>query len=167
MIHNTSFSQYIPPQDFHALAVTNLTVAAGQVAGTICIHKAAAAETITLNVPLVLPSNSNALNGSKLVSVELDYEILVAACTSVTLSIVKVARGLDTAVAVVSAPAGTQLLLPASTAATVNKHKDKFTLTTPEWVLNTSYYFLKALFVCPGTTTLDILAAVANYTFRA
>ena len=71
------------------------------------------------------------------------------------------------AVAVVSAPAGTQLLLPASTAATVDQHLDKFTLTTPAWILNTEYYFLKVVAVCPATTQIDLLGAVANYTFRA
>ncbi len=92
--------------------------------GTICRHKAATAETATVNIPIIIPSNSVAGKGALLKSVEVDYEIQAAACTSVTLSIVKVVRGADTAVAVVSAPAGTQTLTPATTAATVEQHKD-------------------------------------------
>jgi len=166
MIHNTHFAQYIPPEDFHIVTGT-WTYVAGQVTGTICAHKAAAAETSTLNVPILIPSNSIALNGCKLVSVELDYEILIAACTSVTASIVKVVRGLDTAVAVVSAPAATQDLVAATTAATVDQHRLTVSLTVPAWIDNDEYYFLKVIFISPGTTTIDLLAAVANFTFRA
>ena len=166
MIHNTKFSEYIPCNSMHCVTGT-WTDIAGQVAGTIVRHKAATAETATINIPLMIPSNAVALNGCKLMSVEVDYEILVAACTSWTMSIVKVTRGIDTAVAVVSAPAGTQLLLPASTAATVDQHLDKFTLTTAAWILNTEYYFLKIVAIAAATTQIDLLGAVANYTFRA
>jgi hypothetical protein len=83
------------------------------------------------------------------------------------MSIVKVVRGADTAVAVVSAPAGTQLLTAATTAASIEQHKDKFTLTTPAWIDNDEYYFLKIVAVCAAGTTIDLLAAVANFTFRA
>ena len=166
MIHNTAFSQYIPPNVMHCVTGT-WTDIAGQVAGTIVRHKAATAETATINIPILIPSNSVGLNGCKLASVEVDYEILVAACTSVTLSIVKVVRGIDTAVAVVSAPAGTQTLTAATTAASVEQHKDKFTLTTPVWIDNDEYYFLKIVAVAAATTQIDLLAAVANFTFRA
>lgn len=164
-VHDTAMSQYIPPNLAHIVTGT-ITDIAGQVAGTIARHKAAAAETNTINIPLILPSNSVAIKGAQLVSVEVDYEILVAAATSWTLSIVKVVRGVDTAVAVVSAPAGTQTLVAATTAATVDQHKDKFTLTTPVFIDNDEYYFLKIVAVCPATTTWDLLGAVANYTLR-
>ena len=166
MINNTHFSQYIPPNLAHCVTGT-WTDVAGQVAGTIVRHKAAAAETATINIPLIIPSNSVALQGAKLASVEVDYEILVAACTSWTMSLVKVTRGVDTAVAVVSAPAGTQLLTPATTAATVDQHRDKFTLTTPAWIDDDEYYFLKIVAVAATTTQIDILGAVVTYTFKA
>jgi hypothetical protein len=164
-VNDTGVSRYIPPTLFHIVTGT-WTSAAGAVTGTIAKHKAAAAETATVNIPIVTPSNSAALKGSKLVSVELDHELLLAAATSVTLSIVKVARGIEGAVAVVSAPAGTQTLDPTTTAATQDQHKDKFTLTTPAFIDNDEYYFLKAVFVCAGTVTIDLLAAVANLTLR-
>jgi hypothetical protein len=164
-VHDTSMSQYIPPNLMHCVTGT-WTDAAGAVSGTIARHKAASAETATVNVPIIIPSNSVAGKGALLQSVELDYELLLAAATSVTLSIVKVARGADTAVAVVSAPAGTQTLTPSTTAATQDQHKDKFTLTTPAYIDNDEYYFLKAVFVCGGTVTIDLLGAVANYTLR-
>ena len=166
MIHNTHFCQYIPSNLMHCVTGT-WTDIAGQVAGTIVRHKAATAETATINIPIIIPSNSVDLNGCKLASVEIDYEILVAACTTWTMSIVKVARGIDTAVAVVSAPAGAQLLVPATTAATVDQHLDKFTLTTPIWLANSAYYFLKVVAVAATTTQIDLLGAFANFTFRA
>lgn len=164
-VHDTKVSQYIPPNLAHCVTGT-WTDIAGQVAGTIVRHKAAAAETTTINFPLVVPSNSDSQKGSLLKSVEVDYEVLVAAATSITLSIVKVVRGVDTAVAVVSAPAGAQTLAPATTAATVDQHRDTFTLTTPAYIDNDEYYFLKIVAVCAATTQLDLLGAVVNITKR-
>jgi hypothetical protein len=164
-VHDTAMSQYIPCNQMHCVTGT-WTDVAGQVAGTIVRHKAATAETATINVPITIPSNSVALKGAMLKSVEIDYEILVAACTSWTMSIVKVVRGVDTAVAVVSAPAGAQTLTAATTAATVDQHRDVFTLTTPVYIDNDEYYFLKIVAVAAATTQIDLLAAVANFTER-
>src|SRR5512136_2171711 len=99
MIHNTHFSQYIPPNAMNFVTGT-WSDAAGQVAGTICRHKAATAETSVVTIPVLAPSNSVALNGAKLTSVEIDYEVLVADLTSITATIRKITRGADTAVAV-------------------------------------------------------------------
>jgi hypothetical protein len=78
---------------------------------------------------------------------------------------VKVVRGTDTNVAVVSAPACTQDIAAAS-AKIVEQHKVIITLTTPAWIANTEYFFLKAALVAPATTTFDLLGAVANFTER-
>jgi hypothetical protein len=165
-VHDTHCAQYIPPNTFHCMAATNITDGAGFVAGTIARKKAAAAETITCNIPITIPSNASAGKGALLKDVEVDYEVFVAAATSITLSLVKVVRGLDLAVAVVSAPAGTQTLTPATSAATVEQHRDKFTLTTPVYISDNEYWFLKMVAVCPATTTLDLLGAVAHFTER-
>lgn len=164
-VHDTQSCLYVPPNLAHCVTGT-WTDVAGQVAGTIARHKAAAAETTTINIPLIVPSNAAVLKGSLLKYVELDYEVLVAAATSITLSIVKVVRGADTAVAVVSAPAGTQLLTAATTAATVDQHRDRFTLTTPAYIDDDEYYFLKAVAICAATTQLDLLGAFAYTTRR-
>jgi hypothetical protein len=164
-VHDTAMAHYIPPNLMHCVTGT-WTDIAGQVAGTIARHKAAAAETTTINVPIIIPSNGVSGKGSLLKYVEIDYEILVAACTSFTLSIVKVVRGADTAVATVSAPAGTQLLTPATTAATVDQHRDRFTLTTPVYIDDDEYYFLKIVAVAAATTQIDLLGAFAYFTVR-
>ena len=105
-IHDTNMCQYISPNHMHCVTGT-WTDIAGQVAGTIARHKAAAAETTTINVPITIPSNAVNGKGSSLKYVEIDYEIMASAATSWTMSIVKVARGADGSDAVVSAPAST------------------------------------------------------------
>ncbi len=166
MIHNTHFSQYIPPNAMNYVTGT-WADAAGQVAGTVCRHKTAAAETTVVTVPIIIPSNSVALNGCKLASIEFDYEILILACTSVTAAVKKITRGADTAVDVVAAVTATQDLAAAVAAATVDQHKLTVTITTPAWIDNDEIYLLQVTIVAAATSTIDVLAAVANFTYRA
>jgi hypothetical protein len=158
-------SQYIPPTAMICITGT-WTEVAGQVAGTICKHKAATAETATVHIPITLPSNSVALKGAKLKSIEVDYEVLVKVCTTVTATLRLITRGADGAVAVVSAPAITQDLTAATDAADVDQHKLTITITTPAWIDNDQEYKLEMAFVAQDTTQIDVLGAVANYTLR-
>ncbi len=166
MINNTHFSQFIPPTAFHCVTGT-YTQAAGAVAGTIAVHRAAAASSGVVTIPVQIPSNSVALQGAKLVSIEVDYELLEAAATSVTAVLHKVVRGADTAVAVASHPTITQDLAAAVAAATQDQHKLLVTLSTPEWIDNDAYFLLELTFVCGAVVTVDLLGAVANFTLRA
>jgi hypothetical protein len=166
MINNTHFAQYIPPTVFHPVTGT-FTMVAGQVAGTIVMHRAAANETSVITIPLVVPGNSVALQGAKLASIEIDYEVLVAEPTSITWTLNKVTRGIEGAVAVVSAVTKTNTVADAA-AKTVDQHKQVITLTTPEWVDNDCYYLLQCSIVAgAGGNTFDMLGAVANFTLRA
>ena len=164
-VHDTHMSKVIPCTEMLPITGT-WTEVAGQVAGTICKHKAAAAQTAVVYIPITIPSNSAALKGSKLNSVEIDYEVLVAACTSVTAALTKVTRGADGAVAVVATVAGAQDLAAATDAADVDQHKLIFTVTTPAWIDNDEYYILTLTLVAAANTTIDVLAAIANYTAR-
>ena len=100
MIHDTAMSQFIPCSLFH-FSTGTITDVAGQVAGTIVRHRAAANQTTLITIPVTVPSNSVALKGSYLKSIEIDYEILVAEPTSLTWTINKVTRGADGADATV------------------------------------------------------------------
>lgn len=164
-VHDTAMSQFVPPNAMNFVTGT-WADAAGQVANTVVKIKTAGAETTTITVPLIVPGNAAAQKGSKIASIELDYEIRTAAATSVTLTCNKVTRGADTAVAVVSSVTGTQLLTAATTAATVDQHRDKFTITTPAYIDNDENYFLKVTAVCAAGTVLEILGATINYTAR-
>ncbi len=164
-VHDTASAKFIPPNLFHYVTGT-WTDAAGAVPGTICKHKAAGAETAVVTIPIVIPSNSVALKGAKLTSIEVDYELLAAGATSVTPVLNKVTRGIEGAVAVVAAVTQTMNLVAGTSAATENQHKMIVTLTTPAWIDNDEYYLLQLSFVCGGVVTIDVLGAVANYTLR-
>jgi len=164
-VHDTHMSQYIPPTAMHYVTGT-WTDAAGAVPDTICKHKTAASQTAVVNVPIMLPSNSIAQKGAYLKSVEVDYELLAAAATSVTAALNKVTRGADTAVAVVAAVTVTQDLAAAAGAETQDQHKMTVTLTTPVWIDNDEELLLKLSFVCGGTVTIDVLGAVANFNLK-
>lgn len=164
-LHDTHMSQYIPPTAFHCVTGT-FTHAAGQVAGTICIHRAAANETSVITIPIPLPSNSIALKGTLLKSIEVDYEILIAEPTSITWTLNKITRGADGAVATVAAVTKTNTVADAA-AKTVGQHKQTITITTPAWIDNDEEYVLQCSMVAGiGGNTTDFLGAVANFTAR-
>jgi hypothetical protein len=159
-------SQFIPPNLMHPVGGT-WTYVAGLVAGTIALHRAAHNSSGVVNIPIVIPSNSVALQGAKLKSVEIDFEIATAVVTSAEALIYKVTRGANLAVAVVStalpmtySPAYTETLK-------VEQHKLVLTLTTPIFLRNTEYVLVEFTIVAgAGGGTQKILGAVANYTLR-
>lgn len=134
-VHDTAMAQYIPPTLMMGLTGT-YSQGTGAVSGTIAFKRAAAASTGVITIPITLPSNSVAQKGAYLKSIEVDYELLLAAATSITASINKVTRGADTAVAVVAAVTVTQDLAAATAAATQDQHRLTVALTTPVWIDN-------------------------------
>jgi len=166
-VHNTHLAQYIPPNAMHYVTGT-WTQTAGVIADTIALHRAQANETTVINIPIVIPSNSSAEKGSKLTSIQFDYELIGAANTSVTPVLNKVTRGADGAVATVAAVAQTMNLVAATSAASQEQHRMIVTVTTPAWIDNDEYYLLEVSIVAgAGATTTNVLAAVAYYTMRA
>jgi len=164
MVHNIHFAQYIPPTAIHCVTGT-WTNTAGSVSGTIAKHKAANAETSLITVPVEIPSNSVALQGARLDSIEIDYELTIADLTSLTAVINQVARGVEGAIAVVATPAFTQSPTAAASK-TQAKHKLVLTITTPAWIDNDEYYLAQLSAVAPAGTVIDVLAAVANFTLK-
>lgn len=165
---NTPVSQFIPPTAFHCVTGT-FTDIAGQVAGTIVKHRAAAAETSIITIPVTIPSTLNAAynKGAYLTSIEIDYENLAAAIgTSLTPVINLVTRGVEGAVAVVSAVTFTQSPTLAASL-TADQHKLVLTLDTPIWIKNTEYVLVKlSLIGTANAGTNDFLGAVANFTLK-
>jgi hypothetical protein len=165
MVHDTAMSQFIPATLFH-FSTGTITEIAGQVAGTIVKHRAAANETTLITIPILVPTNDVALKGAYLKSIEIDYEVLVAEPTSLTFTINKVTRGADTAVAVVAAVTKTATLT-AATSKTVDQHKNVLTITTPFWIDQNEYVLVElALVAGAGGNTSDFISAVANFTER-
>jgi hypothetical protein len=165
MMHNTHFSQYIPCTAMHYVTGT-YTQVAGEVAGTIAINRAAHNSTALITIPIIVPSNSVALQGAKLASIEIDYEHFTAEPTSMTWTLNKVTRGADGAVAVVAAVTKTNTL-SAADGKSVNEHKEVITITTPVWVDNDEYFLLELSMPSgAGGQTFHMLGAVANFTFK-
>jgi len=164
-VHDTHMAQFIPPNAIH-FSTGTITYVAGQVAGTIVAHRAAANQTTLITIPIVIPSNSSGLKGSMLNSIEVDYEIQVAEPTSLTWTLNKVTRGAEGAVAVVASVTKTDTVAAAA-AKTVDQHRQTITLTTPAYIDNDEYYLLEGAMVAgAGGNTSDFLGAVANFTLR-
>jgi hypothetical protein len=160
-----NFTQYIPPTAMMGVTGT-YTQAAGAVTGTICLHRAAAASTGVITIPIMLLSNASIKKGVRLNSIEVDYECLLAAATSITFTLKRVARGVEGAVAVAGAVTVTQSLAASAGAETQDQHKCTVTVTSPTWTDDDEYYLLIMTAVCGGTVTLDVLGAFANYDLR-
>jgi len=130
------------------------------------VHRAANAATGVVNIPIILPSSTTGQQGAMLNSIEVDYELLVAVAVSVTAVLNKVTRGADTVVASVAVPTITQDLAAGVAAVVQDQHKMTVTVTTPAWTDDDEYYLLEMSFECGAAVTIDVLAAVANYTLR-
>ncbi len=164
-VHDTAMSTYIPPTCFHPVTGT-FTWTAGQVAGTIAMHRAAANQTSVISIPILLPSNAAANKGACLKSIEIDYENTVAEPTSMTWTLNKVTRGAEGAAASVSAVTKADTVAAAA-AKTVDQHRQVVTLSTPAWIDNDEYFLLELSLVAGGGGTVnDLYAAVANWTLR-
>jgi hypothetical protein len=165
MVNDTAMSQFIPPTLVH-FSTGTITTVAGTVAGTIARNRAAADQTTLITVPVLIPSNSVALKGSWLKSIEIDYECFTAEPTTITAKINKITRGVDGAVAVVAAQAFTQSPTAANSK-TVDQHKLVLTITAPFWILNTEYVLVElAVAAGAGGNTMHVLGAVANFNER-
>lgn len=166
-VHDTGMAQYIPPTLFHNVTGT-WSHAAGQVTDTIAVRNAAADATTTCNIPIIVPSNSVAQKGAYLQSVEIDYEVLTAACDAVSAVFNVVTRGADGAAATVAAQTFTYDAGHDSAAERidVDQHKMTLTLSTPVWLDNDQYALVELTLDRAATTVVDLLGAVANYTLR-
>ncbi len=164
-VHDTAMSLWIPPNCMFGDTAT-WAVAAGTTTGTIVYGCDATAETANLYVPIPVPANSVDGKGSYLKSLEIDYLVKTAACTSVTASLAKIAMDVDGGVPVVSAITVTQDLTAATDAADADDHKLTVTITTPFWVDHEAHYLLKVAFVKAATTLVEVHGVTANYTAR-
>jgi len=167
-VHNTTMRQFLPPTTFFGTTAT-WTVAAGAVAGTLAYHADATDESADCVIPVAIPSNGNSQVGSRLTAIEIDYEVLIAACDAVSAVINKVTRGDDGEIAVVAAQDFTYDTGhdTAAERLTLDQHKMQLTLDTPIWLDEDEYCYVVLTFDKAATTTIDVLAAVAEFTFRA
>lgn len=163
-VHDTNMAQYIPSTNNHNVTGT-WTMTAGSVAGMISAHKAAAAETTTVNIPVTIPSNAVANKGAYLKRIVVNYEVGTADMTSITPTVNLVTTAADAGTPTVAAQIFTQTPA-AATAKTQGKRQLIISITTPFWVSDTQYVLLALSCVCAAGTVLDFTGSVAYFTER-
>ena len=122
-----------------------------------------------LDIPVLLPSNSDANKGALLKSIEIDFEIKTAALDAMSAVLYRMDRGADGADVTVTSvsfsyDSGHD---SASERIDVDEHKMTLTLDTPDYVDNDSYYWVVLTIDKAATSIFQLLGAFANYTFRA
>lgn len=166
MINNTHFSQFIPPSQISKSAGTWTPTLATNV---LYERRTAADAVFNLFIPIRVPSNSIALQGAKLVSVEVIFNITTAACDD--FATVELEKCTSTSAGVVTGAAVTTSVDTSNDTAAERKatgtHRMTVTVTTPAWVDNDDYYVLYLVVDAAATSVFDLYGAIANFTLRA
>lgn len=165
MIHNTAVSQFIPPGMIQKTAGTwTPTVSSGKTFD----RRTAGDASFTLLIPILIPSNSVALAGSKLASIDVFYNITTAAAddfATVELELQSLSSvGAQTAAAVTtSIDSGHD---SAAERKATGEHKMTVTLSDPAWIDDDQLYVLQLVVDAAATTIFDLVGARANFTAR-
>jgi len=171
-VHDTHMSQWISP-NMCSFVTGTWTDAAGAVTGTVTKAKAAADETGVIYIPVsaAVPSNSAALKGSYITSIDIYWATTTAA--------------LDAAGAVATID---RFVLPANNAAfpalvahtftydtgndtagetdDLDEHSMTLTITTPFWLDNDDVVQVRLTMDAAATSVIKFHGARVNYTLR-
>jgi len=172
-VHDPYFCQFIPPTVAYGTVAT-WAMGAGEVTGTLVYACDATDEAAVLHIPLIVPSHlpdgaGVAVKGAMLSSIEIDFEIKTAALDAMEAAIVKVKRGVDGAVAVVSEPTFTYDTGHDAAAERIDVDQHKMTLTLDEavYVEDDEYYYVKLTIDKAATSIFQLLGAFAKFGLRA
>jgi hypothetical protein len=170
-VHDTAMSQFVPPNKIGFSAGTWALAVSSNVWS---MDRTAANATFTLFVPVPVPSNSVALKGAYLVSIELMYAVSVEVMDAVD----AVAIFKDTLAAVAASGSGS-INTAASVTVTVDaghdtdaerlaidEHRMVVTLSTPEWIDNDAAFHLEVDFDGGANGVVKVFGAICNYTMR-
>jgi hypothetical protein len=165
-VHDTAMSMIITPAQFQNSAGT---WTATNASNAWYLRRTAANATWVTKIPIPLLQNSVALKGSKLVSIDLYYEISTEAMDSVAAVLYKQTAPADGA----SFPAGTAITTSydaghdsAAERYDVDQHKMTLTVTTPEWVDDDDVYYIEVSGDGNTNGLFDWYYARANFTLR-
>jgi len=167
-VHDTAVSFWIDFSLFtHNSGTWTMTV--GPVANTYMTRRSDSAATSITRIPIVVPQNSVALKGSYLKSIDIWFEYLTAAPTTMDALIWKNVLPADTAAIAAASAVAFSYDTGHDTAGerdNVDQHKMTLTLTTPVWLDDDDLIFVEFTSVNAATTKLDFYAARANVTLR-
>jgi hypothetical protein len=172
-IHDTAMSQFIPPTVF---AYSAGTWAMGVASNVWSLDRTAGDASFTIYMPVIIPSNSVALKGAYLQSVELMYSIATAAADDFVAATCALYK--DTLQATAASGSGTlnsaaictgTLDTGHDTAAelkAVDEHRLKWTLTTAAWIDNDEAYHFEAVVDAAAGTVFKVFGGIINFTLR-
>ncbi len=167
-IQNNHYCQYIPPC-LCTYWQGSWYDMAGSVAGTI-VKRVTATTSVwrKFSIPLHLPSTPTQLTGARLLSVEIDYEVLGLALVNYTSSIKRITSGEDGAVSVVESLAFSYDSAhdTAAECGAVRKHRLTMTLTSPPWIDAEQYVLVQVEPRVNNGITYHFLGAFANFYWR-
>ncbi len=172
-VHDTAMALFIPPTAFGYSAGTWTLAVASNVWS---LDRTAADASFTIYMPIPVPSNSVALKGVQLLSVELMYLISGAAADdwAVATSLLY----LDTLKAVAASGSGSINTAAAITSVkdtghdtdaeclAQDEHRMKLTITTPLWIDNDQAYHAEFVVDGGAATVVKIFGGIANYKLR-
>jgi hypothetical protein len=166
-VHDKHMSQFIPPTMFDFSAGTWAQAIASNV---VSMNKSAADESFTAIIPILIPSNSVALKGAKLLSIDVWYSIgTTLADDFATVELEKVTLAADD-----TAPTGAAVTTTcdaghdsaAERKAVDDDHCMTVTITTPAWVDDGDAYYLQLVVDCAAGTVFKFFGARANFELR-
>jgi hypothetical protein len=164
-VHDTAMSIDTPLQNVIATVGTWTMVVASNLW---TYNHTAAANISILKVPLVLPKNSVAGKGAKLVSVDIWWSNATADLTDNSAILYKAtlpiqAGTLAAAVVTTTYDSGHDTAAKRYTQA---QHKMTLTVTTPAWVDDDEEYFIEITNNAAASSVVKLQAIRANYTLR-
>jgi len=165
-VHDEHMSQFIHPGDFEMSAGTWAITEASNVVSN---DRTANDSAVTVLIPIRVPSNSKALKGAKLASIDVGYLIGTAAADDfATVELEKVTVGADNVAAAGEAVTTTEDAAhdTAAERLAADDHTMKVSITTPEFIDDGDCYWLKLVIDCAATTVLKFYGAIAHYTLR-
>lgn len=167
-IHDTATSFFIPPALMHYVTGT-WADAAGAVTNTIAKTCSLGDNTAVITIPCVPLQNSVALKGFYLTSVDVWFELLTAAPTTLDALFYSISLPADTAVMVVATTLPFSYDTGHDTAGerdNVDQHKMTCSLTTPFWIDNDQIVTLQITIDGATNSVVHMLGARVNGTLR-
>jgi hypothetical protein len=165
-VHDEHMAQFIHPADFEMSAGT---WAAAEASNVVSYNRTAADAAVTVLVPIRIPSNSVALKGAKLTSIDVVYSIATNAADDFdTVELEKVSTKAN-AVATAGAAVAVTLDAAHDSAAerkAIANHTMTITIDVPEFLDDGDCYWLKMVIDNHANTVLKFFGAVAHFTLR-
>jgi hypothetical protein len=165
-VNDKEMSQMIPIESMSFVTGTWVPTLASNVVSS---ERTSADSSSNIFVPIPIPSNEVALKGAKLKSIDVYYNIAVAALDDfATVELEKIVLEVDGTI-----PTGAAVSITLDTAhdtaaerKALDEHKMTVTLDTPVWIDDNEVYYLYMVIDSAATSDFGMFPAVAHYELR-